>query len=386
MSDFSFLAEDIKTWLPRVLYRHTEDDTLGRCKRIVARQLNAHGRDVADVHQVRLDGDDFSSPAAVEMISNELAQSLQQDADGMGGNVQRYALYAYFEKAPQQAAFRKAIMVAGRGPLEGEDGGLTERPDTTGLVTQLMRHLEIQNKNSMVAMGYLFATQQKQMERLMETNEAKDKRQFDLMVLLEEVISTKHEREVRMEEVKAGIEFKKKGIEKLEVLFPVVMNKVAKTNLYPEKASPAALAAAAFFDSLTPKQAEIFRQVLSPEQLTALAEVVTSVEKARQGEETAENKIKEVIKDRVIGMAKEKEKPRQIRARVEPGDGDGGDDTNPLDDLGLSRAQRFLLEQAVKMPPDKLEEVKKKLTPDQRKFLEETLPKVQEKMKGKDRK
>jgi hypothetical protein len=164
------------------------------------------------------------------------------------------------------------------------------------------------------------------------------------------------------------------------------MNKVAKTNLYPEKASPAALAAAAFFDSLTPKQAEIFRQVLSPEQLTALAEVVTSVEKARQGEETAENKIKEVIKDRVIGMAKEKEKPRQIRARVEPGDSDSGDDTNPLDDLGLSRAQRFLLEQTVKMPPDKLEEVKKKLTPDQRKFLEETLPKVQEKMKGKDRK
>jgi hypothetical protein len=114
--------------------------------------------------------------------------------------------------------------------------------------------------------------------------------------------------------------------------------------------------------------------------------VVTSVEKARQGEETAENKIREVIKDKVISMAKEKEKPRQIRAKVEEGGEKGDSEGSPLDDLGLSRAQRFLLEQAVKMPADKFEEVKKKLTPEQRRFLEENLPKVQENMKGKKQK
>jgi hypothetical protein len=367
MTDPSFLADELKTWIPRVLYRHTEDDTLGKCKRIVARQLSAQGRDVADVHAVRLDGDDYSSPSAVESISNEIAHALQSDADGMGSGVQRYAVYAYFEKSSHQPGFRKVMMVAGKGPHEQDEGGLTERPDTTGLVTQLMRHLEIQNKNSMVAMGYLFATQQKQMDRLLESNESKDRRQFDLMVLLEETMSTQHERKLRMKEVEAGIEFKKKGVEKLEVLFPVVMNKISKTNLYPEKASPAALSAAAFFDSLTPKQVEVFRQTLAPEQLLALTEVVTSVEKARHGEELGGAQIKELVKDRVIGMARAEQNAAgsQINAKAED-----------KAMTGISRAHRYLLESAGNMTPDRLEEVMKKLTPEQRKFLEENLPQL----------
>jgi hypothetical protein len=338
---------------------------------------------------MRLDGDDFSAPGAPDMIAGELGEALQRDADGFGSGVQRYAIYAYFEKAPHQPAFRKVLMVAGSGPLDNEDSGLTEAPSAVGLVSQLMRHNEINQKNSMVAMGFLFATQQKQLERLMEANDTKDKRQFDLLLLLEEIMSTKHEREVRMEEVKAGIEMRKKGVEKLETLFPIVMNRLTKTNAFPEKASPAALMAASFFDSLTPQQTEVFRQTLSPEQLQAMIEVVHSTEKARHGEETASKKLEDSMKDKVIAMAKklgpvpQGASPGGMTVRVQP---PAAPAEAPQPPTSKPLTDGEVLDFIKTLTPEQLIALESRMTPEQKSFVMSHFKKEADEEKGMIRK
>ena len=282
------IENQIKNWVRQHVCQ--VDPEHGKCKKVVIRHLNIDKKPQADVHTINIASDPaFEGTEIADKIISEISDHAQQDANDMKSGVQTYGLYAYYTKSINYVP-RKVFRVPAEEDFE-PDGGPSEPPTEKGILQQLMRHNEINSKNSLVAMGYIMQTFQKEINEQRSMNKTFMSQQVDTMLLLQETMNDHHKR--RTDEKKSEMEMTVyEGIfEHLKIILPIVANKLAGKEIFPAKMERELYVLASFLENLDPKQQTALRDMLSPQQLTMLAELLGMYEERKHkltGEEPTE--------------------------------------------------------------------------------------------------
>lgn len=301
-SQVSDLASRLQKWVTANIWKHTTASDLGKCQKLVLKHLLVTGKPDSIVHTIKLDSNDHSEPSAPLAIASALAGAAVDDACGMGTGIQRYCLYAYFESEPGNVGARHPFMVAGLDPNEGELQD-SEPANEKGLIAMLMRHNEINSKNSMVAMGFMFQSQQRQIARQAEQNEKLMQTHYDMTFAMDDLVSQKHERDIRTKETEATIAMKRSIGTKLETLLPVVANRVAGRDIFPEAISPSTMLLSTLVESMTPDQVQVLKQTMTPEQTVLFVDIIANMQKAKLNDDRASKGLSLLVKDKVQDKA-----------------------------------------------------------------------------------
>lgn len=300
--EINAVSTRLEAWVTANIWKNKEE--LGDCKRLVLRHLALGGKADSVVHTIKLSNDDHFEPSAAGAISNTFAKEAVSDATGLGTGIQRYALFAYFAKDPHVASARHPFMVA--GAEDDEHNRNMEPANEKGLVHQLMRHNEINSKNSMVAMGYMFQTQQKQMARLSDAQDTMMEKYWDMIGLITEIQDVKEERAIRINESNANMEVKKQIGKKLEVLLPIVVNKITGKETFPEAISPATMSMSALMESMTDEQIKIMLKTMTSDQQILLMDIRDKISKAKMGNDRASESMADMIRERTKELVQQK--------------------------------------------------------------------------------
>lgn len=205
-------------------------------------------------------------------FANEILGRAQADADGLGG-IQRYALQIYCgDKSIARFAFRL------RGQEDEFDDSISgeEAPTMRGLLQQLMRHNEANTRTMTLGLQGIVGNLVRRIEsqdRLIDG--LVEKRHKDLEII-EEAKNEQHNRDLEAFLAHAKEERTDKMFEKLALLVPVVINKLAGQKIMGND-DPGLLMIRTFASSLSPSQLEQIQSGLSMEQRLVLFEILKSV-------------------------------------------------------------------------------------------------------------
>jgi hypothetical protein len=272
------VENQIKDWVRRNVLLFDKEH--GRCYKLIIRHLTIDKKPDADVHTVNLAGDPAVEGTEIaDRVILDVADAAQRDANDLGG-IQVYALYAYYAGNKNYVP-RKIFRVSAEDEVEREREGLTEPPTEKGLTSQLMRHNEITSKNSLVAMGYIMQTFQKEIQQQREQNRIFLQQQVDMTILVQEVLNEASKR--RLEEKKAEVEVSViEGLfEHLKVGLPILLNRLAGKEVFPAKMDRELYMMASLFENLAPEQQAQLVNMLRPEQMAILAELLGMYEQRK---------------------------------------------------------------------------------------------------------
>jgi hypothetical protein len=265
------IENQIKGWIRSHVCASSKE--YGRCKKVMLRHLNLERKPAGDVATINLADD----PAIVgtevaDKVIMEIADAALRDANDMKAGVQTYGIYAYFTN-DQNYAPRKIFRVAADEEFDPESGP-SEPPTEKGLVQQLMRHNEINSKNSLVAMGYIIQTFQKELDQQRAANKQLFDQQIEGALLIQDVMNDAHRR--RLDEKKAELEMSViEGVfEHLKVVLPIVANKIAGKEIVPTGMQRELYMFASLLENLSDEQQTVLRDMLNPQQTTLLAELL----------------------------------------------------------------------------------------------------------------
>lgn len=287
----------IKDWVTAQVCAVSKEH--GRCKKIVLRHLNVERKPDADVHTVNIASDPaFEGTEIVDKVVLEIADAAQRDANDYKAGVQIYGAYAYYTNTNAAGyAPRKMFRVGAEEDFDPASGP-SEPASEKGLLAQLMRHNEINSKNSLVAMGYIFQTFQKEIEQQRSMNRQFMQQQLDMIALQQETLDTAHKR--RQEEKKTDMEMSViEGVfEHLKVILPILANRIAGKEILTPRMDREMYLFASFLEGLTPEQQQYLRTSMNPQQLTMLAELLGLYEErkakligeGKRGEDQADDK------------------------------------------------------------------------------------------------
>lgn len=206
----------------------------------------------------------------IDSFTDDIIARAQSDADGMGG-VQRYELHILTKEKRISARF--AFRMRGDDESVDEVGG-DEAPSMKGLLTQLMRHNEQQNRTMVSGIGAIVGMMHRTLESLSEENvNLRDERRRNLE-LIDNARGREHEREIELLEAHRKGEREDMMFQKINQLFPLLMNKLSgKPMLTTEEKS----LLGGFVESLNEEQFAQIAQALSPEQQIMLFSVVKEI-------------------------------------------------------------------------------------------------------------
>ena len=249
----------------------------GRCKNLVLRHMSLDNHPQGDVSRWNIPHDEGLA-GEVDMIVNKIVDAAQRDANDYEGQVQKYAIFAYYTD-DQNYVPRKIFRVAADDEIT-RDITPSEPPTEKGLVSQTMRHLEVVMKTATMSQSFMTEHLIRQIGKLQEKDERSDQQRIDLLLLVQETINDSHQRRLneRREEMEQGI---KEGVfEQLKVAIPIILNRVAGKPLLPEQ-DKSFMLMAALLENLRPEQQAFLRDTLDPNQAAVLAEILGEYEKKK---------------------------------------------------------------------------------------------------------
>jgi hypothetical protein len=249
----------------------------GRCKRMVLRHMSLENKPQGDVNSFNIPMDEGLA-GETDMLVNKVVDAAQRDANDFEGNIQKYALYAYYTDDPNYVP-RKIFRVAADDEVT-RDVNPSEPPTEKGLVAQTMRHLEAVMKTATVSYGVTVENLTRQVRDYQESKKVADQQTVDLMLLVQANINEAHRRRLdeRKEEMEMGI---KEGLfEQLKVAIPIILNRVAGKPLLPEQ-DKSFMLMAALLENLRPEQQAFLRESLDPPQAAVLGEILGEYEKKK---------------------------------------------------------------------------------------------------------
>lgn len=269
----------IKNWVRQHVCAVSKEH--GRCKKVMVRHLNVERKPVGDVHTINITSDSATDGTEMaDRVINEIADAALRDANDVMAGVQTYAIYAYYTNDTNYVP-RKIFRAAADEDSNPEAGGLSEPPTEKGVLSQLMRHNEVTSKNSLVAMGYIIQTFQKEIDQQRAMNKHLMDQQIETAMFVQEVTNDAHDR--RLKEKKAEIEMAvvEGAFEHLKVILPIIANKIAGKEILSGPMSKEIYLLASFLETLSPQQQTVLRDMLSPQQVAQLAELLGSYEEKK---------------------------------------------------------------------------------------------------------
>jgi hypothetical protein len=216
-------------------------------------------------------------PLAEDSDMNDLAQQIESCAADDGRHFRGptlYGVFAYREPGTPYVA-RTMLRVEGQGAREAFFSE-TEAPDARGITSQLMRHNEVAARMALTQTSDIIDYYRRALDARDERIEQLEARHFKTLELYEELQSLKHEREldvIREQRADQRTQFLK---EKLDMLAPVLMNKLLGKGGAGGAQAPPVLGEELmrqFLKSLTPSQIEALMGMLRPEQAAVIGEV-----------------------------------------------------------------------------------------------------------------
>lgn len=211
-----------------------------------------------------------------ELIGNEVVNEAERDADGIADGFQRYVLLVFRSKTPDKNQGRLAFNID--APEEDAETQLGSEPPTKhGLQAQLMRHLEAVQRNSTAAQSAMVQAMAKMLNSVTEENQKLREQRLEMYSALEDVLTQREERALKVEESKTKMRVMEEGAKKLAGLLPVVVNRIAGN-----KPETRVAVAAGLLDSFSDEQKAKLLQAfgtldLTAEQQTAASELFATI-------------------------------------------------------------------------------------------------------------
>lgn len=256
----------IARWLQSVMEEVEGDSTPTLVLRHVT--INDRQNDVATfAPRVLTDGEH-----AFGDLVQQVCDAMDTDADGLGG-VQRYLLFAYGD---DRAIARLPLRAAAPGADVTEDPLESEPATPKGLLAQLMRHNEVQTRMFALSYGQVIATMQRTIARLQSSSDLADDRRLEAVAIAEEMLSEKHERELATLQADREHEYNLQSTAQIEAGVSAIVKLAAQHYL----GGGVGQQLTDLIRSFTPKQWEALHQMLSPDQLSVVNDVLRAANQA----------------------------------------------------------------------------------------------------------
>jgi hypothetical protein len=251
----------------------------GRCGKVVLRHLNLEGKPQGDVGAIATKIEEGAEEDGIEPLLHQIAEKLQGDADNVNQGVQTYGVYASY---PSDRGYvpRYKVRVAPSDVEIQRDFAPTEPPTEKGLVAQMQRHLEAILRTTTVATGHVFQLMQGEIKRMAEMNEKFAGQQIDVMILMQDLVDNTHGRRIKEREAEANLAMKESALGKLEMVAPVLLNRLAGKQIFPEE-NRSLMLMAQLLETMSPEQQAAFEGGLTQGQKIALAEVLHNYEEGK---------------------------------------------------------------------------------------------------------
>lgn len=211
----------------------------------------------------------------LNVLVDDIISRAQHDADGMGG-VQRYELHIICDK---KVSARFAFRLRSEDESVDDVGG-DEAANTKGLLTQLMRHNEQQNRTMVNGIGAMVTMMHRTIERQESTIESLLDERRKNWEIIDQAKGKEHERELElMSEHRKG-EREDMIFQKINALFPIVLNKLSGKDMMSteEKSLLGGLV-----DTLSEEQFNKILGALKPEQQIVLLTVIKEMKQKSLG-------------------------------------------------------------------------------------------------------
>ncbi len=167
----------------------------------------------------------------VSTFVDDIMGVAQDDADGSGPGRHRYVLVALEVEAKDGNRLAFALKSDAEDDDEG-DGH--EAPTLQGLVQQQMRHNEALTRLVVLQAGTVGTQLARQLEQERDKNAKLHEDRSTFMMKLEEMHSEQHERDIEMLKISNQEDLKQKAFNKLDTLFPLLINKISGQKALPE--------------------------------------------------------------------------------------------------------------------------------------------------------
>lgn len=259
--------EAVRSFLLRALL--IEDEKHGPCVRVSL----AHGKSsgaATRLHAWAI-GEAERSTAAANTLASELYRVAQDHAGAFDG-VQRFALGAFYgdEIEPGRTAAIRLTVSEERGTSSAAEP--TEEASPRGLLSQVMRHNEAITRLGHAAVELSLRNLQAQNASLAAENSELRQRNHDSIMAVERAVSEQHRRDLEDRKFAAKARIQAELIGKVNVLLPVVVNRLMGQAALP--AGPGADRLRALVGSISREQIASMASALSVEQQIAFFDVV----------------------------------------------------------------------------------------------------------------
>ena len=273
-------APQIGNWIRHNVLTTTTDN--GKCYKLIVRHLSVNGKPNGDVGTVKID-DDIQAIDGIEQLIQDVCEMAQGDANAMREGLQRYAVYAYFDKN-RDYVVRTPFRVNAEEAYDSEagEGEGSEPASEKGLLAQLMRHTEAQTRITTIHTNNIIETLMRDNASQRALIEKQMGQAVDMAAVIQESLDNSTARRIAEKEAATKAEIVGSVVEHLKLLLPVIMNKVAGQKIAPES-DPSFTLLASLFESLTSEQQQkLFTEFLTPSQSAVLAEFIETYEKRKR--------------------------------------------------------------------------------------------------------
>lgn len=257
----------IRSFLSRALL--IEDDKHGPCVRVTL----AHGKSsgaAARLHAWAI-VESQRTAATAQSLAREVYDVAHDHAGAFDG-VQRYALGAFYgeEVEPGRTGAFRVTVDTGRDSSSAAEP--TEEATGRGMLAQTMRHNEALTRFTLQMAEAGTRSLAQQIGELRIENSELRTRLHDSMTAVEKAMSEQHSRELetRRFELRSAAQAELK--QKLDLLFPVLLNKIAGIKGLPP--GPGGDTMRALVGSISQEQLAAIANVLRPEQTVAFIDVL----------------------------------------------------------------------------------------------------------------
>lgn len=252
----------------------TISEKRGKCVLIALRHAIKKGEDVANI-DVPPKVDEEEADALADLID----QTATDDANGLGG-LQKYSVTAYHEKTKERPTARFCFRIIGEEEGTEEESDI---PDTSknGIVGMLLKHLEKIHTTMLSSNATIINRQGQMLEGYQRHEESTMEMRFKMVEMVEGLMSQHAERmrEDRAEEKKQ--ERFDDLYEKLKIIAPHAINKIAGMRLLPEPETVFS-SLSNLRKALTPDEVQRMMAQLPPEKAIALVDALSALDEEGQ--------------------------------------------------------------------------------------------------------
>lgn len=265
----------LTTWLNRAVLVENEQ---GRCRKIVLRHLIA-------TEKANSIGEWIASAWTNNLVAlaDSIQEEAEQDVDSLIG-LQTYVLRAYYGDETKPGPSRFLFRIESR-QVESDtdlDPLGSEPANVKGMLSQQMRHNEAIMRLAIGTANQTLSTVLGMNRFLMERVESLERGRMAHVEATEQLLNQRNERELEAKRLEASEKRKDEAFQKLQLLVPVIINKVAGKKMLPEAGGGEMAQLQALLSSLSMEQMEKLSQVLTPVQMTSVLSFMEQMMKEQE--------------------------------------------------------------------------------------------------------